>query len=374
MKKILVLIICFIISMQILVYSYDITAESAVVMNAATHEVVFQKNEHEQRSIASTTKIVTLITALENSSPNETVTVSEKAVSEEGSSAYLEAGAKIRMIDLEYGLMLNSGNDAAVAIAEHISGDTKLFAEKMTELATKIGAMNTKFSNPNGLESKQHYSTAYDIALITAYAVKNEEFKKIVSTKTYDAQYIGKMGETVDCEYINHNKLLKTLDGCVGVKTGFTKAAGRCLVSYIVRNGIGYIIVTLNDPDDWKDHVYLAENAFKTSRIIHAVSRGECVALIKAGSKKIPLTAASDGDIAVNGEKGRDINIIPNIPNLNDISINKGEKVGELRIVCDGVTALIIDVISTENIYGATGLETHKNFFMILINLLKNTI
>ena len=226
-KSVLAYLFIFCLNFNLPVYALDISAKSACVISADTGEIIYAENEKEKLSMASTTKIMTALLAIESGRLDETVTVSANAQAQEGSSIYLRTGERIILKDLVYGLMLNSGNDAAVAIAEHMSGSEDKFAELMTKRAKELGAVNTSFKNPNGLDEQGHYTTAYDLALIAAYAMKNEEFKKTVSTKSATATL--EDGEIL--YFSNHNKLLKMYDGAVGVKTGFTKASGRCLVS-----------------------------------------------------------------------------------------------------------------------------------------------
>ena len=229
MRKLFILILiysCFGIN----AYAIETSADCACLVNAVTGEVLYSHNGEKIHSIASTTKIMTAIIALEKSNSQDMVTVSKTAQNQEGSSVYLREGEQVEMSDLLYGMMLNSGNDAAYAIAEHISGNSDDFAVLMTKKAKEIGAKNTSFKNANGLDADGHYSTALDLAKITAYALKNKEFLKIVSEKTAS---IKTSGSTTYLK--NHNKLLWNYDGCIGVKTGYTKSTGRCLVSAAVK-------------------------------------------------------------------------------------------------------------------------------------------
>lgn len=241
------------------VYAIDISAESAVLYEPVTERLIYSKNENKKMSMASTTKIATCITAIENADLSDIVTVSKNADDTEGSSVWLEAGETMTVKNLLYGLMLASGNDAAVAIAEHIGGNVNEFSKYMNETAYKAGANNTNFTNPSGLDDENHYTTSIDLAKITAYALKNPVFSNIVST--YE-KTIPWEGHEWDRKIKNHNKLLKMYDGCIGVKTGFTKKSGRCLVSAAERNGITLIAVTLKAPDDWNDHIKMLDYGF----------------------------------------------------------------------------------------------------------------
>ncbi len=211
---------------------------SEIVIDEKTKRVLFDNNADEKRSIASTTKIVTALTVLKRARLDEVVKVSEKAVGIEGSSIYLKSGDELTVEELLYGLMLRSGNDAATALAIHVGGTTESFVKMMNEEAKKAGAKNSSFKNPHGLDVAEHYSTARDLALITAEAFKFPAFEKIVGTKSFRREDGG--------TWINKNKILSTLDGGDGVKTGYTKKAGRCLVASATKNGARYISVVLN--------------------------------------------------------------------------------------------------------------------------------
>ena len=222
-------------------------------MDADTGSVLFEQNADERALIASTTKIMTALTVLELCDPDETVTIPAEATGIEGTSIYLTAGEELTVRELLYGLLLNSGNDAAVALALHAGGSVSAFVAEMNERAEALGLTQTHFENPNGLDGERHYSTARDMANLTAKALKNPIFSEIVATKTYT---VGKR-----C-FQNHNRLLWTLNGAIGVKTGYTLAAGRTLVSAAQRDGRTLIAVTLRDRDDWNDHAALYEYGF----------------------------------------------------------------------------------------------------------------
>ena len=280
-KKVFFVLISMVISGAINMPIYakpDVSARAAAVIEAESGRVLYEKNASEKMGMASTTKIMTAIVAIENGNLSDTVTVSAHAANVEGSSMYLKEGEKISLENLLYGLMLQSGNDAATAIAEHIAGNEKKFAGLMNKKAKEIGVENTHFTNPHGLAEEKHYTTAADLAKIAAYGLKNPKFSKIVSskTKTFEREGMGMAAIS------NHNRFLKMYKGCIGVKTGFTKANGRCLVTASRRNGMTIVCVTLNAPDDWNDHKKLSDFAFADyCRKIYA--RGGTV----AGSAKV---------------------------------------------------------------------------------------
>ena len=293
---------------------YAISATSMITIEADSGRVLYESNSHKPLPMASTTKIITAITVIENCDINDEVKIDDSAIGVEGSSIYLQYGETLRVIDLLYGLMLQSGNDCAVALAVHTAGSIENFARMMNATAKKAGAENSNFTNPHGLHNDNHYTTAYDLAMISAYAMKNDIFKKIVVTKSYRMPYHGKDYDRV---FSNKNKILFNFDGGNGIKTGFTKKAGRCLVASAERNGMMVISVVLNCPSMFEDCAALMEKAFneyENSLIIEKnteiartnVINGELdtVALYCKKEFKYPLTK---------GEKSRlviDINLM----------------------------------------------------------------
>ena len=240
------------------------SAKAMCVMESGSGRVLACKNENSQLAMASTTKIMTAITALENAKDlDEVFEISPKAVGVPGTSIYLRKGEKMTLRQLLYSLMLVSGNDASVAIGEKVGGTVNNFVEMMNKTALKIGATNSHFDNTHGLDSKKHYTTAYDLALITSYALKNPLFKEIVSCK--NIKIVSDQGKT---RYLkNKNKLLNSFIGCNGVKTGFTDDAGRCLVSSAERDGMQVVCVVLNCGPMFEECSTLMEQAFATYRL-----------------------------------------------------------------------------------------------------------
>ena len=221
----------------------EVSATACVLMDADTGQVLYEKNGDKRMRIASTTKLMTALVALEQGTPSQVITVTAAHMAE-GSSMYLRPGEKLTLEELLYGLLLCSGNDAALALTE-CAGGAAPFVERMNEKAAALGMADSHFANPNGLDDEAHYSTAYDMALLGCAAVNEPTLRRMASTRT---AVIG--GRTLT----NHNKLLSRLDGCVGLKTGYTKAAGRTLVSCAEQAGRRLVAVTLRDGDDWNDH------------------------------------------------------------------------------------------------------------------------
>ena len=230
-----------------------ISAESAILLDANTGRVLYEKNADRRSLIASTTKIMTALVVCEQCNVLDRVRIPQHAVGIEGSSMYLLAGEVLTVQDLLYGLLLHSGNDAAVALAIYCGGTVEGFAELMNDKAQRLGMINSHFVNPHGLDNPEHYSSARDMAILAAHAMENPIFAQTVSTKTV------RIGQR---QMRNHNKLLWRIEGADGVKTGYTRAAGRILVSSAVRNNRRLIAVTINAPQDWADHAYLIEQGF----------------------------------------------------------------------------------------------------------------
>ena len=234
-----------------------VSAESAVLVSA-DGVILYEKNARERRGMASTTKIMTALVAIENLSLDDIVSFPAEAQAE-GSSAYFAPGENVSVRDLLYALMLRSANDAAACIAITAAGSIEGFARMMNERAADIGLCDTHFDNPHGLDSDTHYSTALDMARLTIEALKNPTFREIVSTKVYVCR---SLSDGYDRTFQNHNRLLGR-DGIFGVKTGFTRACGRCLVTACERDGRTLVAVTLSAPDDWKDHTELYDYGFE---------------------------------------------------------------------------------------------------------------
>ena len=250
-----------------------VSAKTAILIEQESGRILYEKEAHKKMRIASITKIMTAILAIESGKMDEMVTVSEKAVQAEGSAVYLQKGEKIKLEDLVYGLMLRSGNDAAVAIAEHVGGSLEGFVVMMNQKAQEIGMSNTEFANPHGLDDHEnHFSTAYDMAILTQYAMKNESYRKISGTETHRAPNPNEKWERV---WGNKNKLLTNLyKYTTGGKTGYTVRAKRTLVSTASKDGFSTIAVTLNDPNDWQDHMNLHDYAFNNYELVNLKKPG----------------------------------------------------------------------------------------------------
>ena len=260
------------------------SAQGAILIEASGGHVIYEHDADRRLPMASTTKIMTALCAIESCELDRKVKVSPAAVGVEGSSVYLQAGEELTMEDLLYALMLASANDAATAIAIEVAGSVESFAEKMNERARALGCENTHFTNPHGLDNEEHYTSARDLARITAAALENDTFRTIVSTYKHTIPIPGGGVRML----LNHNRLLRTEEDVIGVKTGFTRRSGRCLVTAAERDGVTVIAVTLSDPDDWRDHSAMLE---------HGLASYRCEILAEPGSLSFPVpVTGGDGD------------------------------------------------------------------------------
>ncbi|MBB6735819.1 D-alanyl-D-alanine carboxypeptidase family protein [Cohnella zeiphila] len=274
-------------------------ARADALIDVASGRLLAGHNGDKEMKIASLTKIMTAIVAIENGRLNDTVTVSKNAAGKEGSSLYLRLGEKIKLENLLYGLMLRSGNDAATAIAEHVGGSLEGFVYLMNRKSEELGLTHTHFANPHGLDQPEHYSSANDLAALTAYALHNDTFKTIVRTKFRKAP---NPNDPWDYEWKNKNRMLTMYDGADGVKTGYTKQALRCLVSSATRGGQQLVAVTLNDGDDWQDHRKLLDYGFERFPLQLVVKKGEPVAgnpYVAAADFRYPFEAGERADLRV---------------------------------------------------------------------------
>lgn len=238
----------------------NVSAESYVLYCADNGEIISSKNEHNKMKPASTTKLMTTLIALEEAAASDKQVKFTKEMIAEGSSMYLEVGNIVTLRDLAAGMMMASGNDAANAAAVTVAGSSEKFADRMNERASQIGMKDTHFVTPSGLDDDNHYSTAYDMALLMSYALENDDFAKLTSQKSATVNFINPADKKTT--YANHNKLLSLYDYCIGGKTGYTMAAGRCLVSAAQKDGLTLVCVTLNDRNDWNDHISLYDYGF----------------------------------------------------------------------------------------------------------------
>lgn len=340
----------------------QINARAAIIYDRSTKQIIWGKNEMEKRAMASTTKIMTAIVVLEDANLDDVVTISKKAAGTGGSRLKIRAEDKITVRDLLYGLMLRSGNDAAVALAEHVGESVEGFAGLMNKKAEQIGLKNTHFVTPHGLDDENHYTTAYELAILTDYALENSTFKKIVNTKNTQIR----INENPMNIY-NTNELLGVLPGVDGIKTGFTNNAGRCLVTSCTRDENQIITVVLGcdtKKQRTSDSTKLIEYAYKNyKRIdIEQMVKKEFenwkqinenrIYINKAKNKKMELELGSIEKkvIPIKNNKQKDINFEINVIYNFEAPVDKNSKIGNIVIKNKDSVIEIVDIICANNI------------------------
>ncbi len=363
-NKYKIIVILFVITLifsvfTVFVYSegtLSVSARGAALYEPETNTFLYSKNSNARLAMASTTKIMTAFIALEKLDPEEYIIVDERAVGVEGSSIYLKAGEALKAIDLVYATLLQSANDAAEALAYRISGSIEEFSCIMNEKARSLGLEDTKFENPHGLDAKNHYTSAHDLAIIASTALKNESFKTICST--YKKEIISSEMTRV---LVNHNKMLKRYDGCIGIKTGYTKKSGRSLVSAAERDGLTLISVTINAPDDWNDHKKMLDYGY---------GKLEAVMLAKSGefSYQIPVIDGVKDYINISNKKSEkmifykgdsDFEAQVKLSRYVSAPVSQGAVLGKVLFIKSG------KIISSLDLTADTGIDSKKtkNFF-----------
>ncbi|MBM7555307.1 D-alanyl-D-alanine carboxypeptidase family protein [Halanaerobacter jeridensis] len=356
MKKYLILILVglliLIIPIKLTAASF-VTAESAILIDAETGEIFYRKNIHQPRPPASTTKIMTGILAIETGNLSDEVTASLEAAHEGGSSIYLTAGEKLTLKEMIYGLLVKSGNDAAVAIAQYIGGSVENFAAMMNFKAKQVGAKNTNFQNPNGLPQEGHLTTAYDLSQIARYALENDFFAQVVATPK---KRISWPKHSWDRILKNTNKLLTRCDFVTGVKTGYTRAAGRCLVAAAEQGDRKLISVVLKSNQLWQDSLNLLHYGFDNFNKKCIVKKGAILDQVEIANQKLNLKAAKNAFQIVKNE--REIKLQKKIKYKDNVKLPvlEGEKLGEL-ILYDQKNELVdkIDLVADRRVELATG-------------------
>lgn len=327
-----------------------VSADAAILMDAKTGQILFAKNPLKKRPPASTTKIMTALLALETAGMNDIVTVSKKAAYTEGSSMYLTTGEKLRVSDLLYGALMNSGNDACVALAEHIAGSTASFAELMNMKALSLGAVNTHFTNPHGLPDPNHYTCAYDLALIARDALKNQTFAQIVSTRS---KIVDWPGQKWNRKLENTNKLLWNYIWADGIKTGTTSAAGQCLISSATKGNRHLISVVLHSGNRWQDSINMFEYGFNKFEYQQVAVKGAEFTRHKVQNgvqEEIPVVYASDDSILLPSGKEDVLEKRVALEPYPAAPIKKGEKIGSVSYYIKGNYTGQVDLIAGENV------------------------
>lgn len=335
MKKIITLLF-ILLSLN---YAYgkdlDLHAQSAVLMDSKTGRILYEKNKDEPLPMASTTKIMTCILALENGNLEDTVTVSQKAANQPKTKMYLSKGEEIKLEYLLYALMMQSANDSAVAISEHISGSVENFCSLMTEKAKELGCKDTVFRTPNGLDDKDHHSTSEDMAIITRYALLNKEFVRIINTPDISFESNKK-----NYSIVNKNRLLREYEGAMGVKTGFTGKAGHCFVGAAERGDLSLISVVLasgwgssGKEHKWTDSKKLLNYGFDNFVLKDIVCDYKSETDVKKGKKK-SISCHTEGSVCLPVKKDEEIELTykEDLPLYMEAPIEKNEKVGSVKV------------------------------------------
>lgn len=305
-------------------------ARNAIAIDARSKRVLYEKNAHIITPMASTTKIITACIALRYGDLNKEVTISSRAASIRGSVVGYKKGEKVTIKELIYGLMLRSGNDAAIAIAEGISGSVDEFVRLMNEYATEIGLIDTHFESPHGLDSPNHYTTAYDLAIATAHAKEFDEFNKIVATKDIDAG-----SEGFSRSFHNINKILWQIPEANGVKTGYTGQAGKCLVSSVEMEDSDIIIVVINCPGRWKETAKINDYVRKSYEFKKIAEKDEKLKNLSVEKSKDKLNLKSKAAISLPVKKGSNIKVKIKLPKEIEAPIYSGMKVGTINVYED---------------------------------------
>ncbi|MBQ8287434.1 MAG: D-alanyl-D-alanine carboxypeptidase [Clostridia bacterium] len=328
----------------------SVSARSAVLMDQYG-QVLYAKNAEERLPMASTTKIMTaLVTleAMESGDVPETVKIPAEAVGVEGSSVYLVKGEEMRLTTLLYALMLESANDAATAIAIAVDGSVERFADRMNRKTAELGLDSTHFENPHGLDAEEHYTTARDLATLTVAALENETFAEIVSTVRYSAPVEG--GNSVRL-FVNHNRLLREYKGCVGVKTGYTKRCGRCLVSAARRDGTLLVAVTLNDPNDWRDHRAMLDWGFSVCASVTVIEAGSMryTVPVVGGVCETVVCTSSDG-VTLTLPQGSKPEVRVELPHFLWGEVRAGDRVGQAVVAVNGREAAVVSLYAESDV------------------------
>lgn len=346
-----------------------VSARAAALFCVNSGEFLFEKNAGEKLPMASTTKIMTSLLALEAAAAqNQTVTVTKEMYAE-GSSMYLKAGDKLKLSDLAVGMMMVSGNDAANAAALTVGKTQEKFADLMNARARQIGMKDTHFVTPSGLDDPEHYSTAHDMALLLDCANQNDTFAKISSQKSMKVSFIEP--EDQANTYANHNRLLSLYEYCTGGKTGFTKDSGRCLVTSAEKDGVKLIAVTLHAPDDWNDHINLYNYGFDQLTRVSFDDTAYHIKLPLAGSDKdqISVSAYTTADVVVKNEMKDKIKRQVSLPPFVYAPVEAGQVLGKVIYTLDGKTVAVNDLVADGD-YPLQ--EEEKNFFSQIADFFRN--
>lgn len=352
-----------------------IKADSAILMDAKTGQVLWEKKMHKRLAPASTTKILTAIIAIERGQLNADVVVSPKAAATRGSSMYLYSGQTLSLRELLEGLMLRSGNDAAVAIAEHIAGSVDEFARLMNEKAIAIGARESHFVNPHGLSAVNHYSSAHDLAVLARYALKNPIFSEVVRTKETSIDWHDRKGKEQEKLIRNTNKLLWMFADADGIKTGTTNEAGPCLVASATRDGQKLISVVLHDRERWSDSMRLLQYGFQHFSFIEYGSENQILGSLPVSDgmqAEVSIKLAAPAAIAVKMTDASATTTEVSLPEIIKAPVFQGQKVGEVIFYTHDKAVKIVDIIADREVEEKTVSRIIINQLTTFYQLLAN--
>jgi D-alanyl-D-alanine carboxypeptidase (penicillin-binding protein 5/6) len=350
-----------------------VKARSAVLMDAKTGQVLYNKNMNERSAPASTTKIMTAILAVESGRMDDIVKVSVRAAATRGSSMYLYPGQLISLRELVTGLLLRSGNDAAVAIAEHLAGSVEAFAEMMNRKAALLGAVNSHFRNPHGLSTPGHYSSAYDLALLARHALSNQLFADIVSTKETTIEWLDRKGRERDVNLRNTNKLLWMLEEADGVKTGTTNEAGPCLVSSATRGNHKLLAVVLHDHSRWYDSMQLLKYGFENWDLYDFAYRGDVLAAIPVEyglAESVDAMVSEPAALVVTAADYSQVTVEVDLPEKIKAPVYQGQKLGEIVFYIRDKAVKTVDVVATKDVDERTIIKTFLQYLMLAFRFL----
>ena len=367
-KRLVVITVILILFANLTISSsaYDIDAKAYVLINADTLDIIDSSNAHLRLSMASTTKILTALILAEQDNLDKEVVTTKEMVTVEGSSMGLLPGDTVSYYELLVGMMLPSGNDAANTAAISISGSTEKFADVMNAKAAELGMTNSHFVTPSGLDNVNHYSTAYDMALLTVAALKNDTLRNIFSQTKITVTYGNPPYQRT---LYNHNKLLDEYEYCIGVKTGYTKKSGRCLVSAASKDGCTVIAVTLNDSDDWNDHKALLDYGFSKLCSYDATPNLSSNSVnVVGGEKEYVLMQTEPFLLGVDCSDRKSVVSQCEFKPFVYAPIKQGDKIGEVNYFYNGKYLKSTDIVATEDIVRN---EVKLNSFQILVKKLK---
>ena len=325
---------------------FDVSAASALLMEAGSGKILYAKDADTRRPMASTTKIMTGLLVAENLDLSQTLRIPKAAVGVEGSSVYLYENEELTVEDLLYALLLESANDAAVALALELSGSVEAFAMRMNARAQELGLDGTAYENPHGLDGEGHYTTARDLAKLTAFALTNESFRAAVSTAKKVIPMNNGEGKRL---LINHNRLLTSYPGAIGVKTGYTQRSGRCLVTAAERDGVLLVAVTLNAPDDWRDHTRLLDYGFANWEIARFEPEPlDDIQLLGGVYPTLPITCEGSQAVVKKGSAAKLTSQLT-LPETVSAPIAAGDEVGRLEYLLDGEVVASLAIVAAED-------------------------